>query len=220
MEATSPSPFGQFYVLYKIHKGMKNGRWPTRPVCSDVSSIPHGLGKWVTEQLLPIAHAQDSFFRDSFDLKNLLENLHLPPNALLFTSNATAMYTNIKTAPALDTISQYLREHEQTLFHHYQSESLISALHIVFLNKILKFGDTYWRQISGTGMGISPAPHGRQSSMPYMSGRLSLAGHSSTCSFINGSLTTSSEFGSVTLHPNGMASFGSSSPRKCNNGMP
>jgi hypothetical protein len=158
MEVNSPSPFGQFYTLYKIHKGKKNGRWPTRPVCSDVSSIPHGLGKWVTEQLLPIAHAQDSFFRDSFDLKNLLDNLQLPPNALLFTSDATAMYTNIKTTPALDTISQYLREHERTLFNHYQSESLISALHIVFLNNILKFGDTYWRQISGTGMGISPAP--------------------------------------------------------------
>ena len=68
------------------------------------------------------------------------------------------MYTNIKTVPALDTISQYLRENEKTLFHHYQSESLISALHIVFLNNILKFGDTYWKQISGTGMGISPAP--------------------------------------------------------------
>jgi hypothetical protein len=51
------SPFGQFYILYKIHKGKKNGRWPTRPVCSDVSSLPHGLGKWVTEQLTPSAPA-------------------------------------------------------------------------------------------------------------------------------------------------------------------
>jgi hypothetical protein len=68
------------------------------------------------------------------------------------------MYTNIKTTPALDTISQHLREQEKVLFHHYQSESLISVLHIVSLNNILKFGDTYWRQISGTGMGISPAP--------------------------------------------------------------
>ena len=35
------NPFGQFYILYKIHKGKKNGRWPTRPVCSDVSSLTH-----------------------------------------------------------------------------------------------------------------------------------------------------------------------------------
>eukprot|EP00956_Cyclotella_meneghiniana_P007748 scaffold10339_cov41-Cyclotella_meneghiniana.AAC.4 len=39
------SPFGQFYALFKIHKGMKDGAWPTRPVCSDVTSLAHGLGK-------------------------------------------------------------------------------------------------------------------------------------------------------------------------------
>ena len=50
MDDNLESPFGQFYVLYKIHKGQKNGRWPTRPVCSDVTSLPHGLGNWVNEQ--------------------------------------------------------------------------------------------------------------------------------------------------------------------------
>eukprot|EP00956_Cyclotella_meneghiniana_P015681 scaffold24249_cov44-Cyclotella_meneghiniana.AAC.1 len=38
------SPFGQFYVLYKIHKGIgDDGKWPTRPVSSDVTSLPHAL---------------------------------------------------------------------------------------------------------------------------------------------------------------------------------
>jgi hypothetical protein len=60
MEANVESPFGQFYILYKIHKGKKNERWPTRPVCSDVTSLPHGLGKWVNEQLTPIQAAQKS----------------------------------------------------------------------------------------------------------------------------------------------------------------
>jgi hypothetical protein len=105
------SPFGQFYVLYKIHKGMKDGRWPTRPVCSDVSSLPHGLGKWISEMLLPIARAQPSYFKDSFVLKDLLMALGtLPSNATLFTSDATSMYTNIKTDPALTAISAYLQD--------------------------------------------------------------------------------------------------------------
>ena len=90
---------------------MKNGRWPTRPVCSDVSSLPHGLGKWISEMLLPIARAQPSYFKDSFVLKDLLMALGtLPSNAILFTSNATSMYTNIKTDPALAAISAYLRD--------------------------------------------------------------------------------------------------------------
>jgi hypothetical protein len=46
MKSVSASPFGQFYILYKIQKGIgDNGRWPTKPVCSDVSSLVHGPEK-------------------------------------------------------------------------------------------------------------------------------------------------------------------------------
>ena len=98
----SESPFGQFYIMYKRHKKQKeDGTWPTRPVCSDVTSLPHASGKWVTEQLVPLQRAQRSYFKDSFALKTLLDSLDLPPNALLFTSDASSIYTNIRTAPAL-----------------------------------------------------------------------------------------------------------------------
>lgn len=99
-------PFGQFYILYKIHKGMKNDRWPTRPVCSDVSSLTHGLGKWVSEMLIPIQKAQPSYFQDSFALKLLLDALELPHNAQLFTADATSMYT---LSSRLDLLSQVSR---------------------------------------------------------------------------------------------------------------
>ena len=158
MDTSQASPFGQFYILYKIHKGMKDGRWPTRPVCSDVSSFPHGLGKWVTEQLQPVAQAQPSYFKDTFELKDLLDGLEVPPNGFTFTSDAKSMYTNIDTEPALLEISKYLRDSWPGNFSHYNPSTLIEALEIVFQNNLFKFGDTFWRQISGTGMGISPAP--------------------------------------------------------------
>jgi hypothetical protein len=34
----------------------------------------------------------------------------------------------------------------------------MEALEIVCCNNLINFGDTYWHQFSGTGMGISPAP--------------------------------------------------------------
>eukprot|EP00804_Cyclotella_cryptica_P019635 CCRYP_013976-RC/>CCRYP_013976-RC protein AED:0.47 eAED:0.47 QI:0/-1/0/1/-1/0/1/0/126 len=68
------------------------------------------------------------------------------------------MYTNIRTGPALKHISNLLRNEEGRTFHHYDAPALIEALEIVFKNNILQFRDTYWRQISGTGMGIAPAP--------------------------------------------------------------
>jgi hypothetical protein len=152
------SPFGQFYILYKIHKPRTPRGFATRPVCSDVSSLPHGLGKWVDIQLQPIARAQPSYFQYSYTLKQLLSELDVPPHALLFTADAKSMYTNIRTDPALTHISELLRHEVGRSFHHYDTQALTEALHIVFKNNILHFGDTYWRQISGTGMGIAPAP--------------------------------------------------------------
>ena len=70
----SASPFGQFYIMYKRHKKQnKDGSWPTRPVCSDVTSLPHALGKWITEQLVPLQRQQPSYFQDSFALKKILD---------------------------------------------------------------------------------------------------------------------------------------------------
>ena len=158
LRTNSASPFGQFYILYKIHKGPNNGRWPTRPVCSDVSSMTHGLGKWITEMLQPIAQNQKSYFKDSFTLKDQLMNISIPPGGKLFTCDATSMYTNIRTGPAIEHISRYLRAECGKTYHHYNVDALIEAIHIVFKNNIIAFGDTFWKQISGTGMGISPAP--------------------------------------------------------------
>ena len=72
MSENSASQFRQFYALYKIHKGMKNGAWPTRPVCSDVTSLTYRMGKWVNEQLVPIIRKLKSYFKDSFALKRRL----------------------------------------------------------------------------------------------------------------------------------------------------
>ena len=85
----------------------------------------------------------------------------LPFNVILFTSDATLVYTNIKTDPALAVISAYLQDlATQENFPHYNAEAQITELEIVFRNNIFRFGDTNWWQISGTGMGIySPAPN-------------------------------------------------------------
>ena len=106
----------------------------------------------------PIACAQPSFFQNSYTLPDSLANITIPHNAALFTSDAVSMYSNIKTDPALASISAYLRAKEGKSFHHYNSTALTEALEIVFRNNLIKFGNIYWRQISCMGMGISPAP--------------------------------------------------------------
>jgi hypothetical protein len=126
------SPFRQFYVSYKVTKKTVNGNYPTRPVCLDLSSLLHGLGKWVDLKLQPIAHSQPSDFKDSIALKSILSNLNLPPNALLFTADAKSMCTNICTEPALFHITQLLQGEAGQTFYHYDTNTLTAATKIVF----------------------------------------------------------------------------------------
>ena len=148
--AENTDPFGFFYLMYKIHKPGRT----TRPVCSDCSSLLHGLGKWITTELNPIAQRQQSYFQNSFALKEMLDDMEVPPNTKIFSCDAKSMYTNIPTEPALEVVGLYLRAHCNSKL----AEALIDALTIVMKNNIVQFGDTFWKQISGTAMGISPAP--------------------------------------------------------------
>jgi hypothetical protein len=79
--------------------------------------------------------------------------MHVDDDTNIFSCDAVAMYPNIPNDPALALISDYLRAHHPGI-----AEPRIAALHIVMKNNIVQFGDTYWKQLSGTAMSISPAP--------------------------------------------------------------
>ena len=88
---TAEDPFGYFYLTYKLHKTPIK----TRPVCSDCASTPHALGQWVDVMLQPIVKAQEAYFKDTFELKKLLDPLEPTPRWKLVTFDAIAMCTNI-----------------------------------------------------------------------------------------------------------------------------
>jgi hypothetical protein len=88
----------------------------------------------------------------------MLSAMVILPHTFFFTADAESMYTNIDTNSALAYISSYIRDHAAE-FEFYSVEALVEALKIVMKNIIFTFGDTYWRQDSGTVMGTPPAPH-------------------------------------------------------------
>ena len=82
--------FSQFYLLFKIHKEpLKN-----RPIVSVSGSFLHGLAIWVDHQLKPIVKRLDSYVKSTVELISMLPS-SIPPNAKLFTTDATCMYTNM-----------------------------------------------------------------------------------------------------------------------------
>jgi hypothetical protein len=66
------------------------------------------------------------------------------------------MYTNISTTHALQEIRRHLIILKQNLTTRLD-KAMIKGLHLVMTNNIFAFGDTYWKQIDGTAMGVSPS---------------------------------------------------------------
>ena len=142
-----------FFILAKIHK-QPIGQ---RPVVSYSGSLLEALAIWCDIKLQPIAQQQRSYLQSSFTLKEQLEALVLPPNAVLFTADARAMYTNIPTQPCLNSIAAYLLVNFAQ-FTHVNHGALLDALEIVMSNNLFKFGDTFWLQNNGAAMGSPPCP--------------------------------------------------------------
>jgi hypothetical protein len=146
-------PFPTFYLTMKVHKKPLK----SRPIVSCSGSLLEGLGIWVDSQLQIVAKLQRSYFKSSFDLVPELRALTLPPSARLFTADAVSMYTNIPTSRALNYIGKYLTDHCHR-FPQVPIRALMEGLSLVMKNNIFSFGDTRWKQTSGTAMGTPPAP--------------------------------------------------------------
>lgn len=155
LKDTYEDPLGYFYLLYKLHKTPT----ATRPVCSDCGSLSHAIGQWVDEMLQPIVQAQHTYFKNSFDLKQVLDKIILPPNASIFTYDAVSMYTHINTEDCIRRLAEFLALPETTSrYTHYGSTALIEALKISMCNNRMRFGDIIAKQLVGIAMGMSPAP--------------------------------------------------------------
>ena len=109
--------------------------------------------------LQPIAQGMQTYLKDSFKLKKILDNTIIAPGARLFTCDAESMYTNIDTENALHIIAKLLHNPEtQKKYPHYHANTLIEALEIVMRNNTFKCRDIIAQQLSGTVMGKPCTP--------------------------------------------------------------
>jgi hypothetical protein len=150
-------PISTFYLLMKVHKHPLK----TRPIVSCSGTLLYYLGIWVDDKLQKIAQRQKSYFKSSFELKEDITKMDIPPHATVFTADAVSMYTNIHTETALRVITAYLFENEawvSELLFGLPILALTEALRLIMTNNVFRFGDTHWLQLSGTAMGTPPAP--------------------------------------------------------------
>ena len=148
-------PLPKFYATMKVHKMPLK----TRPIVSVSGTLMENLGVWVDRKLQPLLPMFRSYFKSSEELKKELMALKLPKGAQLFTSDAVSMYTNIPTETALRKISRFLRNHQRVYNEPTMPyNAIIEGLGLIMRRCAFSFGDTWWKQLSGTAMGTPPAP--------------------------------------------------------------
>ena len=140
LKATKDDPFGYFYLLYKLHKTPVK----TRSVCSDCANTTHGLGQWVNEILQPVALAQQAYFKDSFALKDKLDQVDLGPDKRysIFSFDAVSMYTNIDAKDCIRRLSDFLLLEKNQRRFGYPAKAVVEAIAIVMRkqqNEIWRF---------------------------------------------------------------------------------
>ena len=157
---SNQSPYAWFYLTPKAHKlklGQTVNHLTSRPIVSCPGSLLHGLSVWVDRKLQEVAQ-KISYFKNMLELKKQLLNLHLPPNAHLFTADAVSMYTNIPTHMALNLIGKHLAQHQQKCNGEYPSDADQAGLQLIVTLKIFAFIDLTFKQLNGTTTGTKQAP--------------------------------------------------------------
>ena len=142
-----------FYGMIKIHKTP----WNMRPIISCTGSLMHPIVVWTDSKFQQVAADMPAYFKYSMLLKDKITTMDLPPVTMLLTKDATSMYTNIQTCPALNQLSQYFNVN-QTKYQHLPVDAMIRYLQLMMNNNIFRFGDSLWLQLKGTAMGTPSAP--------------------------------------------------------------
>jgi hypothetical protein len=139
-----------FYGIPKVHKNPIS----LRPVVSCINSFASVFSTWLDFKMKDLLPYVRSYTKNSFSILSDLKNMTLPSGALLFTADATAMYTNITTSVGVNNVKQLMDLH---LSHNYPKELILDILASIMDNNIFTFGDTHWLQKSGTAMGTPVA---------------------------------------------------------------
>jgi hypothetical protein len=142
-----------FYGLPKVHKTP----FTLRPVVSGTNSLLAIFSNWLDYKLKELLPYVNSYIKDSSTVIKDLKELHIPYGALLFSADATSMYTNIETPLGIASIQNFISDHRDKLPPNYPAELITQILSIVMNYNVFSFADTFWLQLSGTAMGTPVA---------------------------------------------------------------
>ena len=150
-----PDKLARFRMTAKVHKTP----YKFRPIVCCAGTFMNAWSKWLDYWLQKLKSLVPTFVKDSQQVLDETKNLHLPPNAKLFTTDANAMYSNIDTTHAIEVISTWLHDlhRRRELPEGFPLDAILSAMTMIMKNNLFEFGDLCFQQLLGTAMGTSSA---------------------------------------------------------------
>jgi len=141
------------YGLPKVHKN------PTslRSVVSTTNSLLAIFFTWLDYKMKELLPHIKAYIKNSTEVIIDLKDLHLPPNAKLFSADAVSMYTNIDTVSGIQAMSDFLEANSAQIPPTFPKVLFLQILETVMTRNIFSFSDTFWLQLSGTTMGTPAA---------------------------------------------------------------
>ena len=144
--------FPQMYGMPKVHKVGKTP-FPYRPIESQCGSVFALASTFIDFHLQAFIPTCPAYLRDSDAFLKRVSGLKVPDTAILITSDATAMYTNIDPQDGIKTVEAYMRKYQHEITKNVPIYLVIKLLKLVMENNVFMFGSTYWKQLVGTAMG-------------------------------------------------------------------
>jgi hypothetical protein len=145
----------EMYFLPKLHKKPTNNNlFEARPIVSGINSATYSISSYLDYFLSPIAASQSTYIRDSTDIILKLQNISLPPNALLAAIDIKAMYTNINHQMAIKHASEaYDSSKIKYGMNKPPTEYISKLISLVLENNTFKFAGLNYKQKIGLAMG-------------------------------------------------------------------
>ncbi|XDV42480.1 hypothetical protein PO909_011135 [Leuciscus waleckii] len=149
----------RFYLLPKVHKPKE--KWlnpfmpPGRPIVSDCGSESHRIAEFIDFYLNPLATRHSSYIRDTNDFLDKVNNLRVPPGAILFSLDVESLYTNIETPLGLKAVRDCFSRYPDASR---PDEAILELLELSLTCNDFEFEGEFYLQIKGTAMGKRFAP--------------------------------------------------------------
>lgn len=130
---TTTSP--RLYILPKIHKTPLS----FRPIVSSINGPLHRLARFTQDRLTKLTNGHFSQVKNSFEFKEHIKNVRVPPGYILVSLDVTSLFTNVP----LDLVKKAIEDNKDKLTGNIPFFEILKSVEIIMNNTFFQFNSKF-----------------------------------------------------------------------------